>query len=149
MTLRGVETRFLAEVKEGALLALKATASTDGVRGSLPKAFKVKVDTVVSDVELTLRAPPKDRGGPLPEFASTDGVRYGAKIIPSVDQSTMYSAVVTRLAQGGCVGIFPEGGSHDRTKLLTLKVRIFLFHIMTGLFANFYAMFNYYYYYYY
>lgn len=40
-----------------------------------------------------------------------------------VDQSGMFSAVHSALANGGCIGIFPEGGSHDRTDLLPLKVR--------------------------
>ena len=34
----------------------------------------------------------------------------------------MFSAVHAALANGGCIGIFPEGGSHDRTDLLPLKV---------------------------
>eukprot|EP01017_Pseudomicrothorax_dubius_P006599 TRINITY_DN1191_c0_g4_i3.p1 TRINITY_DN1191_c0_g4~~TRINITY_DN1191_c0_g4_i3.p1 ORF type:complete len:395 (+),score=74.35 TRINITY_DN1191_c0_g4_i3:405-1589(+) len=33
----------------------------------------------------------------------------------------MYNAVWTALDQGQCIGIFPEGGSHDRTDLLPLK----------------------------
>jgi len=34
--------------------------------------------------------------------------------------------VLERLAEGGAVGIFPEGGSHDRTDLLPLKVGVAL-----------------------
>jgi len=33
----------------------------------------------------------------------------------------VFGAVWSRLAAGDCVGIFPEGGSHDRTELLPLK----------------------------
>lgn len=36
----------------------------------------------------------------------------------------MYSAVYQRLTEGGCIGIFPEGGSHDRTDLLPLKAGV-------------------------
>jgi len=36
----------------------------------------------------------------------------------------MYDAVYERLASGGVVGIFPEGGSHDRASLLPLKAGI-------------------------
>jgi len=43
------------------------------------------------------------------------------KIAPKVDQTKVYDAVFEKLNQGGCVGIFPEGGSHDRTELLPLK----------------------------
>ncbi|KZF23755.1 hypothetical protein L228DRAFT_253014 [Xylona heveae TC161] len=54
-----------------------------------------------------------------PSFA---GSRY--KVAPHMDQSHVYQAVFDRLNQGGCVGIFPEGGSHDRPDLLPLKAGI-------------------------
>lgn len=43
------------------------------------------------------------------------------KVAPKVDQTVVYDAVFEKLHEGGCVGIFPEGGSHDRTELLPLK----------------------------
>lgn len=43
------------------------------------------------------------------------------KVAPHVDQTAVYDAVFARLTAGGCVGIFPEGGSHDRPELLPLK----------------------------
>lgn len=43
------------------------------------------------------------------------------KIAPKVDQKQVYDSVFEKLDSGGCVGIFPEGGSHDRTELLPLK----------------------------
>jgi glycerol-3-phosphate O-acyltransferase / dihydroxyacetone phosphate acyltransferase len=43
------------------------------------------------------------------------------KVAPKVDQTKVYDAVFEKLNDGGCVGIFPEGGSHDRTELLPLK----------------------------
>ncbi|KAL5336795.1 hypothetical protein BJX70DRAFT_400287 [Aspergillus crustosus] len=43
------------------------------------------------------------------------------KVAPHVDQSAVYDAVFGRLLAGGCIGIFPEGGSHDRPDLLPLK----------------------------
>jgi glycerol-3-phosphate O-acyltransferase/dihydroxyacetone phosphate acyltransferase len=43
------------------------------------------------------------------------------EIAPHVDQGEVYSAVFQKLHDGGCIGIFPEGGSHDRTELLPLK----------------------------
>ncbi len=51
--------------------------------------------------------------------ASGNGVKF--KIAPHVDQTQVYNAVFQKLAANGCVGIFPEGGSHDRTELLPLK----------------------------
>ncbi|KAJ5217376.1 hypothetical protein N7468_010384 [Penicillium chermesinum] len=59
---------------------------------------------------------PKD-----PEFK---GSKF--KFAPHVDQTAVYEAVFGRLNAGGCVGIFPEGGSHDRPSLLPLKAGVAL-----------------------
>jgi 1-acyl-sn-glycerol-3-phosphate acyltransferase len=121
LTLRGARTKFRDEAVVGSLMALSLDAEASGSAGAgLSAHFKVKVLSIGSDVELTLKQPPKGVPPP-PLFSSTDGVQYSAKIVPHVDQTEMYSAVVDRLAEGGCVGVFPEGGSHDRTKLLSLK----------------------------
>ncbi len=45
-------------------------------------------------------------------------------MLPHVDQTKMYTSVYERLKEGGSVGIFPEGGSHDRTDLLPLKAGV-------------------------
>lgn len=46
------------------------------------------------------------------------------KVAPYVDQSKVYEEVFNELSAGGCIGIFPEGGSHDRTDLLPLKAGV-------------------------
>ncbi|KAH0478745.1 MAG: hypothetical protein KVP17_001276 [Porospora cf. gigantea B] len=43
------------------------------------------------------------------------------KISPKMDQTEVYSAVSEALREGETIGIFPEGGSHDRTEMLPLK----------------------------
>lgn len=48
-----------------------------------------------------------------------DGVPF--RIIPKINQSDVYNYVTTSLKNGDTIGIFPEGGSHDRTNLLPLK----------------------------
>lgn len=47
-----------------------------------------------------------------------------ARVTPHIDQNQVYHLVYERLRQGGCVGIFPEGGSHDRSQLLPLKAGV-------------------------
>lgn len=47
-------------------------------------------------------------------------------ILKHVDLHSMFEKVLDRLARGGVFGIFPEGGSHDRTDLLPLKVGVAL-----------------------
>jgi glycerol-3-phosphate O-acyltransferase/dihydroxyacetone phosphate acyltransferase len=47
-------------------------------------------------------------------------------ILPQVPLQVVFEKVLDRLALQGAVGIFPEGGSHDRTDLLPLKIGISL-----------------------
>lgn len=54
--------------------------------------------------------------GPAPGYEGTN-----FEVAPKLDQSGVYDAVHTVLHRGGSIGIFPEGGSHDRTELLPLK----------------------------
>lgn len=58
----------------------------------------------------------EDKKGPADGY---EGSKF--KVAPKVDQTQVYDAVFEKLNKGGCVGIFPEGGSHDRTELLPLK----------------------------
>ncbi|OJD31187.1 glycerol-3-phosphate o-acyltransferase [Diplodia corticola] len=51
--------------------------------------------------------------------AEEGGTAY--KVSPHIDQHQMFDAVYSELVAGGCIGIFPEGGSHDRPSLLPLK----------------------------
>lgn len=100
--LRGEGTRFSAQVKPGSLLELKGHE----------KVLKVK--EVISDTELII-------DGDVPQLPES-GATY--KVMPKVDQSSMYDAVHNGLREGKCLGIFPEGGSHDRTDLLPLKAGV-------------------------
>lgn len=61
----------------------------------------------------------KSQKGSAPEYKGTK-----FKLAPHTDQTNVYEAVFDRLGSGGCVGIFPEGGSHDRTELLPIKAGV-------------------------
>ena len=76
------------------------------------------VERIVSAEEMYLKAP----GVKSHEMDK----RYAYKILPKVDQSGVYSEVWSHLRDGGCIGIFPEGGSHDRSDLLPLKAGVAL-----------------------
>lgn len=54
--------------------------------------------------------------GPAPDFQGSDFM-----VAPRMNQKEVYDKVHAVLHAGGSVGIFPEGGSHDRTDLLPLK----------------------------
>ena len=87
-------------------------------------ATAVKITEVIDDRTLLVD------GTYIPEeeldavFGKKEPVTYD--IFKHVDQKVVYEKVLDRLASGGCVGIFPEGGSHDRTDLLPLKVGVAL-----------------------
>lgn len=94
-----------------------------------------------------LAAPPKDpmdeEGAPLsPASAGTDAptttpnddhtaktdgfTSANLKISPAMEHKTFFKACIDRLSERRLVGYFPEGGSHDRTKMLELKPGIAL-----------------------
>lgn len=113
------------------------------VRGQilLPKATgyaTAEVEEIISDTEVRIKKEFKDERaiealkGKLPEGPmdkkeggkepGMEGCKY--QCLPYVDQTQMYASVYERLAEGGSLGIFPEGGSHDRTDLLPLKAGV-------------------------
>lgn len=77
---------------------------------------------IISPTELRLKNPfPSSAAEQL--LSTIDGKITGSnfKVAPHIDQSRMFEAVFHELLSNGCVGIFPEGGSHDRPNLLPLK----------------------------
>ncbi len=76
------------------------------------------VQSVISDTEMVLTKPVAEDVRKVLEAP----VRF--KHVPYLDQSVVYDAVHQRLRLGGCIGIFPEGGSHDRAEMLPLKAGV-------------------------
>ena len=75
----------------------------------------LKVKKVLSDHEVELDHPCEKREDPC-----------DYEILPPLNHEKMFSQVYDHLGGGGALGIFPEGGSHDRTELLPLKVGVCL-----------------------
>lgn len=110
LKITGVGTQFTSKLQPGASIVLpgETTGSSE-------------VETIESDTSLTLKREFKGlKAWDL--LTQENGTEY--KIAPKVDQSAVYNEVFTRLNEGGCIGIFPEGGSHDRTELLPLKAGV-------------------------
>lgn len=110
LRVRGIGTKFTEEAMVGGLLALPP------LKGA--SAVSTEIEEIVSDTEIVLKREFKGRGAAA-QLEGAEGTKY--KIAPKVDQTDVYEAVFHRLNAGGCIGIFPEGGSHDRTELLPLK----------------------------
>ena len=130
---RGVGTQFDKEAEVGGVIALPLfegnVASSDIAEIHGPEEVRMKKEF---KGEAALKQ--------LTGKGSVDGILDGTvtnrdsgefqgtkfKVAPKIDQTKVYDAVFQRLKDGGCVGIFPEGGSHDRTELLPLKGTVYL-----------------------
>lgn len=134
LLVRGNETKFEKEAEVGGLLVLPtvnglaANAEIAEIHG--PEEIRLKKDFKgdVAMRQLTGRGASGEDGslanGDIEKVQEGfEGTAY--KTAPKVDQTQVYNAVFDRLNAGGCIGIFPEGGSHDRTELLPLKGEIF------------------------
>ncbi|KAK9478754.1 hypothetical protein V1514DRAFT_330314 [Lipomyces japonicus] len=108
LVIKGKNTKFQTECVLGGLIVLSSELGS------------AEIETIVSDEELVLRTPFKNSRAT--EALLANSMRY--KKAPKVDQSKVYEAVFQRLNEGGCIGIFPEGGSHDRSDLLPLKAGV-------------------------
>ncbi|SNX84850.1 related to SCT1 - glycerol 3-phosphate/dihydroxyacetone phosphate dual substrate acyltransferase [Melanopsichium pennsylvanicum] len=143
LLLQGYETAFKSQLQpKGQIMLPKACGHATA-----------EVVEVISDTEVKIKKEFKDPRaldmllGKIPQPDTSKSEKKGAKpsgsramekvqadlsegkackysCLPFVDQTQMYAKVYEKLAEGGCLGIFPEGGSHDRTDLLPLKAGV-------------------------
>ncbi|KAI1327367.1 glycerol-3-phosphate acyltransferase [Xylariaceae sp. FL0255] len=132
--IRGVGTDFEKEAQVGGMIFLpsvkgRSGSSVDIAKVLGPEELRTKRpfsgDLALS--QLTGRDDIDNQGSFTRRELTTprpghEGTKY--KLAPHTDQTEVYNAVFTRLRSGGCIGIFPEGGSHDRTELLPLKAGV-------------------------
>jgi glycerol-3-phosphate O-acyltransferase/dihydroxyacetone phosphate acyltransferase len=115
----GFDTKFTEELVPG-----------DKVRPD-GTGFGLKVMTIESDTSMIVDGTGLPSDFPMHLFDSSgkdDGksnvVTYD--LLKRTPLTKVFEKVLDRLAGRGAVGIFPEGGSHDRTDLLPLKVGVSL-----------------------
>ena len=119
--LQGVDTDFKnGDYQVGGLIVLPK------VGNQTPSSEIVEI---ISPTEIRLKKAFKTpealemlTGTSSPGNVESKGTRF--QVAPYVDQSKVYEEVFDELSAGGCVGIFPEGGSHDRSDLLPLKAGV-------------------------
>lgn len=132
--IRGIGTHFDRDAEIGGMIFLpsakgQASSSVDIAEILGPEEVRVKrpFKTKLPLSQLTGRDDIDELGNfTNKEFKGIkegyEGAKY--KLAPHIDQTKVYEAVFDRLRTGGCVGIFPEGGSHDRTGLLPIKAGV-------------------------
>lgn len=111
------ETDPLVVHGEGTLFTQQAM--TRGLLGLPNSIGNSEIAEIRSDTEILLR---KEFKGQKARKLLEKGTIF--KTANHVNQTQVYHNVFSRMNQGGCVGIFPEGGSHDRSDLLPLKAGV-------------------------
>ncbi|KAI1827282.1 acyltransferase [Xylaria intraflava] len=132
--IRGIGTDFEKQAEVGGMIFLPSVKGQSGSSAGIAKivgpqelrvkqGFKGKLPlfqlTGRDDIDTQGNFGNQDLTGPRDGY---EGTKY--KLAPHIDQTEVYEAVFARLRSGGCIGIFPEGGSHDRTELLPLKAGV-------------------------
>lgn len=109
----GKGTKFLSQCEVKGLLSLPKSIGTS------------EISEIVSDTEMFIKKPFR--------FTSEEKAKTGLQLLkngtsfksaPKIDQSEVYAQVFEHLASGHCLGVFSEGGSHDRPDLLPLKAGV-------------------------
>lgn len=99
----------------------KDTAFTEQLeaRGGivLPDTSVLEVVKIISDTECQIKAAPSPGASAL--LSSENPTKY--KVQPYENQDNVYATVHAVLQARGAIGIFVEGGSHDRSSLLPFK----------------------------
>lgn len=81
--------------------------------------FCAPIENILSDCEIILKKPFDHR---ISVILKSERMTFS--VVPLIDQSNLYASVFERLSKDNCIGIFPEGGSHDRAEMLPLKAGV-------------------------
>jgi glycerol-3-phosphate O-acyltransferase/dihydroxyacetone phosphate acyltransferase len=103
LILTGKGTSFTTDVKPNESINIKDLGDSSPV-----------IISVLSDTQLVVKF----------NFDKPIKSEHAFKIFPNLNQEDLYNTVWDTLDHNGCIGIFPEGGSHDRVSLLPLKAGV-------------------------
>ena len=87
-----------------------------GLIGIPNNGGNVKIGEIISDTKLRLATSMKKQRG---IDALIKGTKYS--VAPRIDNHELFDKVFDALHDGKCIGIAPEGGSHDRPELMEFK----------------------------
>ncbi len=116
----GTNTKFTTQIKPKDKIRFK----------NCPNGLKVK--SIQSDTEMIATGNNSEFGHDQYQSLLDDedgnnvNIHVQYELLKRIEQSQVYEKVIGKLADEGAIGIFPEGGSHDRTDLLPLKAGVAL-----------------------
>lgn len=113
VVITGVGTKFLSECEPKGLI---------GLPNSLASA---QIESIESDTRLKIKKPFVTKASKKVAQISkllAEGTVF--KVAPHIDNDVVFRNVFKHLNSGKVLGIFPEGGSHDRPNLLPLKAGV-------------------------
>lgn len=108
--IKGEGTKFLEESNN---------MFKNGVSGLVITNKTVIIDKILDNETILIKENKEEN--PLPMDKS-----YDYFFLPKMDNSVLFKEVYKRLSNDGCICIFPEGTSHDRTEFIKLKAGIAL-----------------------
>lgn len=79
------------------------------------------MDKITSENTIKIKANPEAKS-----LLELKDKQFDFCYIPKVDNSDLFKDAYRRLSENGCICIFPEGTSHDRTDFIKLKAGIAL-----------------------
>lgn len=97
--------------------------SVKGLIGLPSSKGNFQIVEVISDTKLKIKNGYKDKSNEETTKARYELLHNGTsfKLAPHIDNNQLFQNVFDFLNEGKVLGLFPEGGSHDRTDLLPLK----------------------------
>ena len=116
LTLIGEGTFFLSEIAS----QKQKFSNQAAIMISYQKEnFCAPIDIILNDTEIILKKPFDQKIN-----IALKSEKFSFSVVPLIDQSSLYTSVFERLSKNNCIGIFPEGGSHDRAEMLPLKAGV-------------------------
>lgn len=111
--IEGTNTKFLEQ---------SSTLKT-GVGGIMIKNKTFVIDKINNNDFILIKENLDEYNSLLNEYKERE---YEYYLIPKTDNKVLFSEVYKKLSENGCICIFPEGTSHDRTEFIKLKAGVAL-----------------------
>ena len=123
LLVKGSETAFTDQVKVSDSLRISIKVEQEQV----PFVFHLNVQEVLDQETVRVKMSPEEllslQKNPYFQRLNENEIEFNTSyyILPKINQKKVFQGTLDALAQGKVIGIFPEGGSHDQTKLIDIK----------------------------